>query len=87
MATGDATQGDESDKAVTTESDYRWKGLSTIFALLYGIGFPAWAVLLPLYGEPYPPGTLMGVLVLAWGGTVVYIIGPENVKAFKNLKG
>mgnify|MGYP006934457981 FL=1 len=77
------TTDDADDGAVTTETDYRWRWLSTIWVLVYGLGFPAWALAL---GVDLGAGVL-SALILAWGGTVVYVIGPENVRAFRELRG
>jgi len=74
---------DVDDGAVTTETDYRWRWLSTIWVLVYGLGFPAWVLAL---GVDVGAGVL-SALILAWGGTVVYVIGPENVRAFRELRG
>jgi hypothetical protein len=77
-------QGDvDETTAGTTETDYRWRWLSTIWALAYGLGFPAWA----LFAGGDVGATLLGALVLAWGSTVVYIVGPENVRAWRELRG
>lgn len=68
----------------TTDSDYRWRFLSTLWALGYGFGFPA------VLASPYAfdaPGSVHAALTLAWGATVVYVIGPENVEAWKSLRG
>ena len=71
------------DTAGTTETDYRWRWLSTIWALAYGLGFPAWALSV---GADIGTG-LMSAFVLAWGATVVYVVGPENVRAWRDLRG
>jgi len=76
-------QDDTDNGAVTTETDYRWRWLSTIWVLVYGLGFPVWALAL---GVDLGAGVL-SALILAWGGTVVYVIGPENVRAFRELRG
>ena len=79
--------GDESDDVDegggTTETDYRWRWLSTIWALAYGLCFPAWA----LFAGADVNVAVLGALILAWGGTVVYVIGPENVRAWRELRG
>jgi hypothetical protein len=67
----------------TTETDYRWRWLSTIWALAYGLGFPAWV----LFAGVDVNVAVLGALILAWGGTVVYVIGPENVRAWRELRG
>ena len=82
MMTGNTTD-DVDDGAVTTETDYRWRWLSTIWVLVYGLGFPTWALSV---GVDVGAG-LLSALILAWGGTVVYVIGPENVRAFRELRG
>lgn len=71
----------------TTHEDYRWKGLSTVWAILYGLGFPFYLVLTQLPGSDMTllPGMILTPLFFAWGGTVVYVIGPENVDAWKAL--
>jgi hypothetical protein len=76
-------QDDTDNGAVTTETDYRWRWLSTIWVLVYGLGFPAWALAVGVDVG----ATLLSALILAWGGTVVYVIGPENVRAFRDLRG
>ncbi|GAA0539694.1 hypothetical protein GCM10008994_13500 [Halorubrum ejinorense] len=76
------TTDDVDDGAVTTETDYRWRWLSTIWVLVYGLGFPAWALTV---GTDVG-AALLSALILAWGGTVVYVIGPENVRAFRELR-
>ncbi len=77
------TADDTTDGTGTTEADYRWRWLSTIWALVYGFGYPA---VLATVGLDVSE-VVMLALVTAWGGTVVYIIGPENVKAWKELRG
>ena len=80
--TNDAS--DDVDETVgTTEADYRWRWLSTIWALAYGLGFPAWALVVGVDVG----AALLSALILAWGGTVVYVIGPENVRAWQELRG
>lgn len=80
MSTDDDTA---EDAAVgTTDSDYRWRWLSSIWALVYGLGFPAWVGTHGLETH----SVVLAALVLAWGGTVVYIVGPENVKAWHELR-
>ena len=71
----------------TTNEDYRWKGLSTLWCLIYGLGFPFWIALSNFYGWGLPTWEVMAPLSLAWGGTVVYIIGPENIESWKKLRG
>lgn len=68
--------------AGTTETDYRWRWLSTLWALGYGFGFPAWV----LATSVDVGAAVLGSLLLAWGSTVVYIVGPENVKAWQELR-
>lgn len=71
----------------TKDEDYRWKGLSTIWSIVYGFGFPAWLMFsAPEYLNSSVDGTVTAFLALAWGATVVYIIGPENVKAWKEIR-
>lgn len=80
--------GEDTDDGGTTEADYRWKGLSTVMVLAYGLGFPAWLLGSAIF--PYAAaldGTVMSVLVLAWLGCWVYAIGPENLEAAKQLRG
>lgn len=71
------------DSSGTTESDYRWQWLSTIWSVAFGLGFPA----VVLAADASVSAPVMASFLLAWGGTVVYIIGPENVKAWRQLKG
>jgi len=68
----------------TTEADYRWRWLSTIWALVYGLGVPAWLLTKGMgdVGAIWSPA-----LALAWGSVVVYIVGPENVRAWQELRG
>lgn len=76
----------ESDGAGTTNEDYRWKGLSTLWSIVYGLGLPAYLIATQvLSAVEILPGTVLSVLLLAWGATVVYVIGPENVEAWKKL--
>jgi len=77
-----------SDNGGTTDADYRWQWLATIWALAFGLGFPTWALILRPLLDHYPPSApIMASLLLAWGGTVGYIIGPENIKAWRDLRG
>ena len=76
-------QDDVDDGAVTTEADYRWRWLSTIWVFVYGLGFPSWALAVGVDVG----AALLSALILAWGGTVVYVIGPENVRAWRELRG
>jgi len=73
----------DEETAGTTEADYRWRWLSTIWALAYGLGFPVWALVVGVDVG----AALLSALILAWGGTVVYVIGPENVRAWQELRG
>jgi len=73
----------DEETAGTTKTDYRWRWLSTIWALAYGLGFPLWVLVV---GTDVNVAVL-GALILAWGGTVVYVIGPENVRAWHELRG
>jgi hypothetical protein len=73
----------ESDRG-TTDADYRWHYLSTLWSIIYGLGFPA-ALGYGLFENI--PSSAMAALIIAWGGTVVYIVGPENVKAWQSLRG
>ncbi|CAL92479.1 hypothetical protein BJ1_gp57 [Halorubrum virus BJ1] len=75
---------DVDDGAVTTESDYRWRWLSTIYALAYGLGVPAWVL---YHGTADVGAVWSSALALAWGSVVVYIVGPENVRAWRELRG
>lgn len=75
MTTDDETAG-------TTETDYRWRWLSTLWALVYGVGFPAWVATLGIETH----SVVLAALVTAWGATVVYIVGPENVRAWHELR-
>jgi 4-hydroxybenzoate polyprenyltransferase len=70
----------------TTNEDYRWRWLATTWALGYGFGYPAWMAAVAASPIEYPPGTLQGAFVTAWLATVVYVIGPENIKAVKEMK-
>jgi len=67
----------------TTETDYRWRWLSTIWALVYGLGFPTW-VLVDGVGVD---GVLLAAFTVGWGATVIYVVGPENVRAWRDLRG
>lgn len=71
----------------TTNEDYRWKKLSTIIVLGYGLGFPVWVMgsTIAHYSLSLD-GTLMSVLVLVWLACIIYAIGPENLKAAKELR-
>ncbi len=62
------TADDTTDGTGTTEADYRWRWLSTIWALVYGFGYPA---VLATVGLDVSE-VVMLALVTAWGGTVVY---------------
>lgn len=84
---GGEPQDNEEDGSVTTNEDYRWRWLSTLWAIIFGFGFALWVFASSVFGFEYPPGTLMGVLTMAWGATVVYVIGPETVEQWKNLRG
>jgi hypothetical protein len=78
----------ETTNAGTTDADYRWKWLSTVFVVVYGLGFPAWVAASSIAGYDIAvSGMLMSVLTLGWLGTIVYAVGPENVKAAKSLRG
>ena len=68
----------------TTEADYRWKWLSTIYAFAYGLGLPA---VIFTRGTGDIGAVWTSALLLAWGSTVVYIVGPENVRAWQELRG
>ena len=68
----------------TTEADYRWRWLSTIYALAYGLGVPAWVL---TQGTADIGAVWSSALALAWGSVVVYIVGPENVRAWQELRG
>lgn len=72
----------------TTEQDYRWKWLSTLYVLGYGLGFPAWLLGSALFDYSITlDGTVLGVMVLVWLACVIYVIGPENVKAAQQIRG
>lgn len=78
---------EDTDNGGTTDEDYRWKWLATVFTFFYGLGFPTWVFFRP----PLPvvqsvDGALMGLMTLVWLGCVVYIIGPETIKAAKDLR-
>lgn len=72
----------------TTNEDYRWKKLSTIIVLTFGLGFPLWIMGSTIWNYSLSlDGTLMSVLVLVWLACIIYAIGPENLKAAKEIKG
>ena len=75
---------DVDETAGTTEADYRWRWLSTIYALVYGLGVPAWVL---TQGIDDVGAVWSSALALAWGSVVVYIVGPENVRAWQELRG
>lgn len=75
---------DVDDAAGTTQTDYRWRWLSTIYALVYGLGTPAW-VLTQRTGDV--GAVWSSAVALAWGSVAVYIVGPENVRAWQELRG
>ena len=81
--TNDASD-DVDEDGGTTEADYRWKWLSTIYALVYGLGVPAWVL---TQGMDDVGAVWSSALALAWGSVVVYIVGPENVRAWQELRG
>ncbi|MFC5278646.1 hypothetical protein ACFPM1_07745 [Halorubrum rubrum] len=83
MSDEPTNDGDES-AAGTTEADYRWRWLSTIYAFAYGLGLPAWIL---TKGTADIGAVWSSALLLAWGSTVVYIVGPENVRAWQDLRG
>jgi hypothetical protein len=83
---GESGASGASSESGTTDEDYRASWLSTVFTLAYGLGFPVAVFASAWWGLGLPPGTLMGVLVLAWLGCVVYIVGPENIRAAKSLR-
>jgi len=83
MTDTDSDDVDPDEGAGTTETDYRWRWLSTIWALVYGLGFPAWV----LTTGADVGAAVLSALLLAWGSTVVYIVGPENVRAWHDLRG
>lgn len=78
---------DTTDDEGTTNQEYRWKWLSTVYVLAYSLGFPAW-----VFGSSFfdyalnVDGALMGPLVLVWLACVAYVVGPETVKAAKALR-
>lgn len=82
-----AENGDGADNGGTEESDYRWKWLSTLWSGFYGLGFPLWVFVdVPFLVPPEAVnGFLLGALLTGWGTTVVYIVGPENVKAWREF--
>jgi hypothetical protein len=72
----------------TTDADYRWKWLSTVFVIVHGLGFPVWVTASSIVGYDISVGgPLLSVLALGWLGAVIYAVGPENVKAAKSLRG
>ena len=72
---------------MTNNEEYRWRWLSTIIVLLYGLGFPLWVMGSTIYSYTIQlDGTLMSVLVLAWIACFVYAIGPENVREAKKIR-
>lgn len=75
---------DVDDTAGTTEADYRWRWLSTIYALAYGLGVPAVVL---FKGTADIGAVWSSALALQWGAVAVYIIGPENVRAWQELRG
>ena len=78
------TEGDvDETTAGTTEADYRWKWLSTIYAFVYGLGLPA---VIFTKGTADIGAVWTSALLIAWGSTVVYIVGPENVRAWQELR-
>lgn len=78
---------DDTDNGGTTDDDYRWKWLSTIYVFAYGLAFPAWVFGSTLYGYGLGiDGSLMGIMVLAWLACIVYVVGPETVDAAKSLR-
>lgn len=88
MGTSDEEH-DHHDAAGTTHEDYRWKGLSTAWSLIYGFGFPLYLILtqVPGAGVELLPGMILTLLFAAWGGTVVYVIGPGNIETWQELTG
>lgn len=70
----------------TTDEDYRWRWLSTAFCLIYGLGLPSFYLVAAVMRWETPSAMVASILILVWGGTAVYIIGPENVKAFQKLR-
>jgi hypothetical protein len=81
--TTDSESDVDEETAGTTETDYRWKWLSTIYALVYGLGVPAWVL---THGTADIGAVWSSALALQWGAVAVYIIGPENVRAWKELR-
>lgn len=71
----------KTDEMGTTSTDYRWKYLSTVWALLYGLGLPAWL----LMGAPDVPDYVLAAMILAWGGTVVYVIGIKRIRQWAKV--
>lgn len=86
---GDAsTTAEEPDAQLTTREDYRHPYLSTVWAIGYGFGFCLFVAAYTLLPDVEGPGgMLMSVFTLAWIGTVTYIIGPESIRAARELKG
>lgn len=79
---------EEPDNGGTTDQDYRWKWLATLFTGAYGLGYPAWlAGSTVLEYSISLDGATMGVLTLVWLACVVYIVGPETVKTAQSIRG
>jgi len=79
-ASGDATH------EGTTDEDYRWRWLATVFTGGYGLGYPLITFTYPFVQAPYPGAGIMAPLTLGWLACVVYIVGPENIKVAKSLR-
>lgn len=85
------TQDSTKSNVFTSRQTRRWIGLSTLWVLVYGLGFPIWVWLSTVEGLGFSVslemnGFLLSVLVAAWFGTVAYVIGPESVMAYKEYK-
>lgn len=71
----------------TTDPAWRWKYLSTMFAVIYGLGFPAWVLVVPVVVvAPTVDGAMMGVLTLVWLATAAYILGPDMLVAAQKAR-
>lgn len=87
---GEEQSDEEVNGDITKDADYRWKWLATIWVMFYGLGFPAWVIASSVTVLPVDLAMvrweILGALTLAWGGTVVYAIGRENVEVWADIK-
>ena len=69
---------------LTPDSLYTMFLIGIPTALAYGLGVPAWVL---TQGMGDVGAVWSSALALAWGSVVVYIVGPENVRAWQELRG